>query len=100
MAAVNPSPAAHQFGEPGREELARDEEGAQLDHALDRQLVEPVAVVHDVDPRVERHVDGLAVGDVTPHQRTPLVRRLDAGGELGTAHLHLLTRAPPCHGRR
>ena len=34
-------------------------------------------MVDDVDAGVERHVDGLAVGDVAAHQRAALVRRLD-----------------------
>ncbi len=92
MAAVKPSPPPISSANRRRKELARDQEGAELHHALDGELVEAVAVVDDVDACVERHVDGLAVGDVTPHQRAPLVRRLDAGRELGSAHLHLLPR--------
>ena len=70
--------ATHHLGEAGREELARHEERARLDHAPDRRFVQAVAVVDDIDPRVERHVERLAVGDVPAHQRAALVRRLDA----------------------
>ena len=88
-----PEPAApHHLGEADREELARHEEGAELDHALDAHGVETVAVVDDVDTGVEGHVDGLAVGDVAADQHAALVGRLDAGRHLLRAHLGLLAR--------
>jgi sugar phosphate isomerase/epimerase len=86
--------AAHHLGEADGEELARDEEGAELHHALDGHGVEPVAVVDDVDAGIERHVDGLAVGDVAAHQHAALVGRLNAGRDLLGGHLGLLAR---CH---
>ena len=83
---------AHQLGEADGEELARHEEGAELDHALDGHGVHSVAVVDDVDAGIERHVDGLAVGDVAAHQHAALVRRLDPRRDLLRSHFGLLAR--------
>ena len=47
-------------------------------------------MVDHVDPGIERHVEGLPVGDVAAHQRTSLVGRLDPRRELFARHLHLL----------
>ena len=84
--------AAHHLGEAGREELARDEERAELHHPLDGQRVEAIAVVDHVDAGIERHVDGLAIGDVAAHEGAALVGGLDAGRDLLTGHLGLLAR--------
>ncbi len=84
--------AGHHFGEAGREELARHEERPLLDHPLDRALVQAVAVVDDVDPGVERHVQRRTVGDVPAHECTALMRGLHPGRDLLGCHLRLLGR--------